>query len=107
MNRTQSESPRFRGFSFGLSLVFVILVTFLLAFELVQCETPSEEDAGSPCYEKGEDGKDDITKPQVSLVFFFSNKFLHELLNTENKRKNEIQFCRWLDSCIIHVVLIM
>ena len=77
MKRTESES-RPRGFSFGLTLVFVILLTFLLAFELVECVTPSEEDAGSPCYERGEDGQDDISKPQVSLLFLKKNKFFSQ-----------------------------
>ena len=66
MKGAESKFPR--DFSFrGLWLV-AVLVTFQLRFELCNCQSASEEDAGSPCYEMGQDGQEDVTRPQVSPI---------------------------------------
>ena len=56
MKRAESKFPRGISFSGGLCL-FALLVVFQVGFELGNCQSASEEDAGSPCYQMGEDGQ--------------------------------------------------
>ena len=67
MKRAERKFPRGISFSGGLCL-FALLVIFQLGFELGNCQSASEEDAGSPCYQMGEDGQEDVNKPQVSYL---------------------------------------
>lgn len=61
-------------------MVLPVLVVLVLA------QSRFEQESGSPCYEKDQDGNDDLNKSQV---FYFSQ--LHKKLNYDKLKKRSSQ----------------